>query len=535
MRGREHLKLFPQPLLGELTRGRWLPIVGAGFSKNAVVPGGPLPPDWRELGRAMARDVRDHEYESPIEAISSYEQAFGRVALVQAISSSLRIHDATPGAAHLAFARLGFERVVTTNFDLLLERAYDAVGRPCLPLVEEVQLSGENPYVGPTLLKLHGDVHHPERMVMTEDDYDGFLRRHPLLVTHLAAHLIDHTAVLIGYSLEDPDMRQILSLLKDRLGPLARPLWTLQIDAPAHVISRFERRGVRVVNLKKRRNETYDDVLTALFEELREYWQREVIEDSQSTEERTLADLRLPAESSNTCYFAVPLDLLPWYRDTVFPAVEQLGLVPVVARDVLTPDGTLAVKIDALIGRARAVVIELASPNSYYEAGLALSMEGANPVLLIRGEKSPLPTPFQDRFTLTRPNDLTNAAEPFVDAFSQWLATVTETRPRQDLDEADRLLALGETRAAVVAAVSQLEWQLAARVDGQRGARRPVGLSRLWREAVNQGLVDEREYPPVAVALTLRNEALHLGRPISDKEARQAVNAIKTVIRLFDR
>jgi NAD-dependent SIR2 family protein deacetylase len=128
------LKPVPGPLLEELNRGRWLPIIGAGFSKNAEIPDGNTPPDWKELGVALARDVAGLEYNNPLDTISAYEHAFGRVALVDTVSRLIRVHDAQPGRAHAAFARLGFQNVVTTNFDMLLERAYDNANRPCLPL-----------------------------------------------------------------------------------------------------------------------------------------------------------------------------------------------------------------------------------------------------------------------------------------------------------------------------------------------------------------------------------------------------------------
>lgn len=92
------------------------------------------------------------------------------------------------------------------------------------------------------------------------------------MATSLGALLIDHTAVLIGYSLDDPDLRQLLSLIKDRLGSLAPPLWTIQVDAPQHVINRYERRGVRVVNLPKKHGKSYGDQLRELFEALHAYW-----------------------------------------------------------------------------------------------------------------------------------------------------------------------------------------------------------------------------------------------------------------------
>jgi hypothetical protein len=364
------LRHVPRPLLAELVQGRWLPIVGAGFSKNARVPSGNLPPDWKELGKALADDVPDLEYDNPLDAISAYEQAFGRVAVVDMISRLLRIHDAQPGDAHVAFAELGFEHVVTTNFDLFLERAYDAAGRACLPLVEEFQLSTRNLYPGPRLLKLHGDVHHPQRLVLTEDDYDRFLTAHPLLATALGALLIDHTAVLIGYSLDDPDMRQVLSVIKERLGRLARPIWAIQVSCPAHIVSRYERRGVRVINLPRQPGLAYGDQLVELFHELRDYWRRELIDESQSTDERALADLQLPAGSSRICYFAVPLELVGWYRDVFFPVVERHGFVPVAARDILTPPGTAVTKVDALIDRAALVVIDISGRNTLFEAGL---------------------------------------------------------------------------------------------------------------------------------------------------------------------
>jgi hypothetical protein len=526
---RSLLAQVPQPLLEELTQGRWLPLVGAGFSRNARVPMGQPPSDWADLGRAVALDVPNLSYESPLDAISAYEYMFGRVALVRKIATLLRINDATPGAAHLAFARLGFERVVTTNFDLLLEKAYEAVARPCLPMLEEFQLSGHNPYLGPTLLKFHGDVHHPERMVMTEDDYDGFLNRHPLLATHLAALLIDHTGVLIGYSLDDPDTRQVLSLLRERLGRMTRPLWVLQVDAPAHLVSRYERRGVRVLNLPRAEGATYDSVLAELFSALRGYWQRELMQESQSTEERTLVELHLPSESSNTCYFAVPLDLIQWYREVFFPLVEEVGLVPVLARDVLTPEGTVTAKIDALIERAKLVVVDLSSPRSYYEAGLAMGAKGSDAVLFIATDADSVATDVRGRRYLVRPKDLTAPLEDVTSAFQSWLqANVVAREGRGPLRDAEQLLTIREARYALIAAVSELERQLKLLMHEQ-GERVPTSVMRLLRAALQREALTVEEFEELRSAVQHRNEALHNARPVGMDEARRAIDLVKRV------
>jgi hypothetical protein len=67
-----YLKHFPRPLLDELVAGRWMPIVGAGLSRNAELPSGRVMPLWDDLGRAMASDIPGHAYVGPVDAISAY-------------------------------------------------------------------------------------------------------------------------------------------------------------------------------------------------------------------------------------------------------------------------------------------------------------------------------------------------------------------------------------------------------------------------------------------------------------------------------
>ncbi len=50
-----YLKHLPKPLVEDLLAGRWLPIVGAGFSRNARVPRGKKMPLWNDLGKAPRR------------------------------------------------------------------------------------------------------------------------------------------------------------------------------------------------------------------------------------------------------------------------------------------------------------------------------------------------------------------------------------------------------------------------------------------------------------------------------------------------
>jgi len=177
---------IPKPLLSDLIEGRWLPVVGAGMSLNAILPPGEKMPLWDDLGHSLASDMGDdYEYTTALEAVSAYTHQFSRTKLVERLSDLLQVDSARPGEAHRAFCSINFPVVCTTNFDFLLETQYNSLPRYCRPVMYEDQLSIPNRDPGVLLLKLHGDVHHPDRLIATEEDYGGFLQRYPLVSTYL--------------------------------------------------------------------------------------------------------------------------------------------------------------------------------------------------------------------------------------------------------------------------------------------------------------------------------------------------------------
>lgn len=55
------IEAFPKPLLQDLIEGHWLPVVGAGLSRNATVPAGKKMPLRDDLGKVRKRHcVRLH-------------------------------------------------------------------------------------------------------------------------------------------------------------------------------------------------------------------------------------------------------------------------------------------------------------------------------------------------------------------------------------------------------------------------------------------------------------------------------------------
>jgi len=525
-----YLKYFPKPLLDDLVEGRWLPVVGAGMSKNAVLPPGKSLPLWNELGELVAKDISDYSYFSAIDALSAYEHEYGRPKLIEKLSSLLFVSEARPGKVHRAFCEIPFDVVCTTNFDFLLEKQYEITPRPYTPMVDEEQLSVRINAASASLLKIHGDLNHPNRLVVTEEDYDAFLSRYPLLATHLSNYLITRTAVLIGYSLDDPDFRQLWQVIGDRLGKSRRMAYTISVGAKASDIARFDRRGVKVINLPGSKTK-YPEILISAFEELRDYWRQHVVATSYVTEEGPLRELSLPIDSATRlCFFALPLAVLPFYRDKVFPLVRELGLVPVTADDVISPGENYLAKIDALINRVSLVVVDVSSEFTLAEVRMAMARNDPNRMIIILEEGAQIPIDIQMFRVVYRPNITSVEITPFLDAIGEWLTLAAQELEPSFSHEPKRLLQAKEYRASVVAAITYLEASLRERLDLPKSIKgRAFSVREMLNMAREHQLLGKYEVQQILEWLRVRNTVVHSGAVVDARTARKIVQGVAEI------
>ena len=530
----DYLEHFPEPFLEDMVQGRCLPFVGAGFSLNAKIPAGKKMLDWDGLGKKVATMLPDYQYTTPLEALSAYAHEFSRAKLVEFLSNSLLVTTIQPAKPHEEFCRLPFERVVTTNFDFLLEQAYTRINKYCIPLISEDQLAVGDPQAGVRLLKLHGDLHHPSRLVVTEDDYDSFLANLPLLATHLASLLIDHTAIFIGYSLDDPDFRQIWQVVKDRLGRLRRPAYVLQLGAASHVVARYERRGVKVINIAKTSSRTYAETLELIFTELLEYWTSKLISLSTSTEAEPQAELSLPPTAqSRLAFFAVPTQYAAIYKSRVYPIAEKYGFSPVMAAEVVAPGDNLMAKIYALIERSALVVADISSPNTLFEVGMVLSKEGlSKAVILITDDLSTIPIDLTQQIVIRRPKSFDDESAAFLKSLENAFASAFDKLSPALEDEPSRLLSKKEHRAAVIAVFSLLEYELRQLFElyGLDTSLARSSLIQLLAFARSKKVLSAEEFKQIQQHATVRNKLAHTRDNVSAAVAHTIVRDTMRVI-----
>lgn len=422
--------------------------------------------------------------------------------------------------------------VCTTNFEFLIEDGYKLVNKFCRPIIEEDQLSISSHHENVQLLKLHGDLHHPNRLVATEEDYDSFLSSYPMLSTYLANLLISRTPFFIGYSLDDTDFRQIWQLIKDRLGSLRRQAYVLKISCSTHEKARFERRGVKVIDIKGNPSD-YPIILEEVFKELKQYWTASYLAKNIITEDSAMAELALPDDAQNRlCFFSIPVKLLPFYKKYIFPIVKRMGLIPISADDVISIGDNWVAKITALIGRSEFVVVDIATQNTYFELGIAQTKKlKANKILIIQEQDAPIPSDISDQLVLMRPSDPYEEPEFFAEHIENWFIEILEPLRGSYLEEPDRLLKKKEYRAAVISAISLFENYIRERLSDYTNLRKASkSLYSLVQLALDYELIQPNNMAELKEWMYVRNNAVHTDRKVSYHEARKIVNGIKEIM-----
>jgi hypothetical protein len=162
-----------------------------------------------------------------------YEIDRSRRQLVEAIREAVHVGK-KPSPVLRALAELDFARVITTNYDQLLESALRAAGKDPRVSVYTPRLEPTrdfpNPAVqSPVVFKIHGDIDQEESIVVTDEDYIRFLLRmsnkepYDPVPLKLKADLTEWTTVFVGYSLLDYNLRLLFQALRWGIDPAYRP------------------------------------------------------------------------------------------------------------------------------------------------------------------------------------------------------------------------------------------------------------------------------------------------------------------------
>jgi hypothetical protein len=102
--------------------------------------------------------------------------------------------------------------IITTNFDSLIERIFPdfelVVGEKIIPM--STTIIGE-------LYKIHGSIEEPESLVLTDADYERFLKKRRYISSKMMTYFAEYPVFILGYGLGDTNVNSIISDLGEAL------------------------------------------------------------------------------------------------------------------------------------------------------------------------------------------------------------------------------------------------------------------------------------------------------------------------------
>ncbi len=222
-------------LLNIINSGDAWAFVGSGPSNDAGLP------TWRSLVESALDTPGSEELAADPAFVSAmkssnYPRCFsllearvGRATLEECVKNALKNSDLEPGPLHSLLADLPFAGYITTNYDLMLEKALGAfpgwvsVGN----LGEEVRkVSRESSEI---VWHVHGALEMSDersRLVLTQRDYDDLYLEDSAVLRQMRSLLSQRYIAIIGFGFADPEVNRLLRSIGRMTDP-TRPIFAL--------------------------------------------------------------------------------------------------------------------------------------------------------------------------------------------------------------------------------------------------------------------------------------------------------------------
>ena len=218
------LELALQSLVPKAKEGRIALFLGAGINKGSKNLEGDDAPLAQDLAKKIkANFLPDEDLPLDLSTVAEVVEIRESRRLLDRYIYDLLI-DYEPSKILKKLPTFKWRRIYTTNFDLLVETAYDLVEAVQKLYVlysdldrQDFQLGPEVPYV-----KLHGcisKISDPDlRLILTKQDYQAYEENRHRLYSRLRDDLFDNTILFMGYSLADANFQNIFYSVQKQLG-----------------------------------------------------------------------------------------------------------------------------------------------------------------------------------------------------------------------------------------------------------------------------------------------------------------------------
>jgi hypothetical protein len=244
-------------LIDEIKHGRVVLLFGSGALHGAIFPAGKellLGNNLKDkiCDRFLGGDYKDQN----LQYVSDLAISQSSLIELQEFINGL-LEGVEPADFHKLIPTFKWRALFSTNYDLLIEDSYGAASnrlQKCRPIISNYdgldEASRTEEYV--PLIKLHGclsrrrDTELP--LILTVDQYNDYMINRDRLFNFLYQVAVENTLVFVGHSLQDADIRKIISLIDNNV-KYARPRYYLiKPGAKSLEIEFWNERKISILN-----------------------------------------------------------------------------------------------------------------------------------------------------------------------------------------------------------------------------------------------------------------------------------------------
>lgn len=215
---------WPSSLIAEIAERRCVIVMGAGASAGCISADGRIhPPDWEMLLRDALQLVPNNSDTEFAEQLINEREYLDAAQIIvdninpadftQFLRDRLVSPNFRPSEIHKIIHDLDLKIVLTTNYDDIYDRyclqGSANWGHNVCRYYEEHAINDIRSTMR-LILKAHGCVSNPAKVVMTRASYFEARRTHTSFYAILDALFLTNTLLFVGCSLSDPDIQLVL-------------------------------------------------------------------------------------------------------------------------------------------------------------------------------------------------------------------------------------------------------------------------------------------------------------------------------------
>ncbi len=207
---------WPDKLVDDIARRQVVIFIGAGVSRNAIGRNGARPPMWTELledalkqcrqdCKHISSEIKRHDYLMACELLKEkLDEEWERL-----LDAKFKKPKYASADIHKDIFRLNSRFVITSNVDKIYDRLAqnESEGTIIIKNYYDDDVANVCRTLGRVILKLHGDIDTPAKMIFTRNEYAGARVKYGHFYSILDALILTHTFLFLGCGMRDPDMQ----------------------------------------------------------------------------------------------------------------------------------------------------------------------------------------------------------------------------------------------------------------------------------------------------------------------------------------